>query len=104
MLAASPRRVAIALAALVTLGFTPLLPAGHAGAAVADSGVSVTDPSGDVIRAGSPTTEPKADIVNSSLNWKFARIPAGGQQTITIRVKPLVAGELSCQTWSASSE
>ena len=67
MLAASPRRVAIALAALVTLGFTPLLPAGHAGAAVADSGVSITDPSGDVVRAGSPTTEPKADIVAASV-------------------------------------
>ena len=67
MLAASPRRVAIALAALVTLGFTPLLPAGHAGAAVADSAVSITDPSGDVIRAGSPTTEPKADIVAASV-------------------------------------
>jgi uncharacterized repeat protein (TIGR01451 family) len=44
------------------------------------------------------STEPKADVVNSTLVWRFARIPAGGQETIVLRVKPLVAGELSCQT------
>jgi hypothetical protein len=57
------RRVSGALAALLALGAAPLLSASHAGAAVADSAVSITDPSGDVNRAGSPATEPKADIV-----------------------------------------
>jgi uncharacterized repeat protein (TIGR01451 family) len=44
------------------------------------------------------STEPKADISNSTLIWRFSRIPAGGQQRITLRVKPLVAGELNCHT------
>src|SRR5437879_2663726 len=61
------RRVSGALAALLALGAAPLLTAGHAGAAVADSAVSIADPSGDVNRAGSPATEPKADIVAASV-------------------------------------
>jgi len=44
------------------------------------------------------STEPKADISNSTLVWRFAKIPAGAQQKITVRVKPLIAGELSLQT------
>jgi len=63
MLAASPRRVVVALAALLALGAAPILTAGNAGAAVADSTVSITDKPGDVLRAGSPATEPRADIV-----------------------------------------
>jgi hypothetical protein len=64
MLAASPRRTAAALAALLALSASPLLSAGRAGAAVADSTASVTDPSNDTKRAdSSPATEPKADIV-----------------------------------------
>ncbi len=43
-------------------------------------------------------TDPKADISESTLIWRFPRIPAGAQQKITIRVRPLVAGELSCHT------
>jgi len=63
MPAASFRRAAGALAALVTLGAAPILTAGSAGAAVADSSVSITDPSGDTIRGGATAGEPKADIV-----------------------------------------
>jgi hypothetical protein len=63
MLFASPRRVAVGLVALLTLGGTALLPAGQAGAAVADSSVSLTDPSGDATRAGAAANEPRADIV-----------------------------------------
>lgn len=44
------------------------------------------------------STDPKAEVVDSTLVWRFARIPASGQQTIILRVKPLIAGELSCQT------
>jgi uncharacterized repeat protein (TIGR01451 family) len=44
------------------------------------------------------STEPKADISNSTLVWRFAKIPAGAQQKIIVRVKPLIAGELSLQT------
>lgn len=44
------------------------------------------------------STEPKAEVVNSSLVWKLSRIPTGGQQKIIVRVRPLIAGELSCQT------
>jgi hypothetical protein len=61
MPAASFRRAAGALAALITLGAAPILPPSHAGAAVADSSVSITDASGDAVRGG--TAEPKADIV-----------------------------------------
>ncbi|HEV7864766.1 MAG TPA: hypothetical protein VGR20_18835 [Acidimicrobiia bacterium] len=67
MLAAPSRRAAVALAALLALGAAPLLSSGPAGAAVADSAVSIPDPSGDVNRAGSPATEPKADIVAASV-------------------------------------
>jgi hypothetical protein len=64
MLFASPlRRAAVGLAALLAVGATPLLSAGRAGAAVADSAVSITDPPGDVARAGATATEPRADIV-----------------------------------------
>jgi len=61
MPAASFRRAAGALAALITLGAAPILAPGHAGAAVADSDVSISDPSGDAVRGG--TAEPRADIV-----------------------------------------
>jgi uncharacterized repeat protein (TIGR01451 family) len=44
------------------------------------------------------STEPKADISRSTLVWRFAKIPAGAQQKIIVRVKPLIAGELSLQT------
>jgi hypothetical protein len=67
MLRTTFRRVPIALAALLALGAAPLLSAGHAGAAVADSAVSITDPSGDTIRAGTAASEPKADIVAASV-------------------------------------
>jgi hypothetical protein len=60
---ASFRRAAGALAALITLGAAPILTPGHAGAAVADSSVSITDPSGDAVRGGAAAGEPKADIV-----------------------------------------
>ena len=65
MPAAPFRRAAGALAALITLGAAPILTAGRAGAAVADSSVSITDPSGDAVRGG--TNEPKADIVAASV-------------------------------------
>ena len=65
MSAAPFRRAAGALAALLTLGAAPILTAGHAGAAAADSSVSITDPSGDAVRGG--TAEPKADIVAASV-------------------------------------
>src|SRR5438270_11920792 len=70
MPAASPRRVAVALAAFLALGAAPILSAGHAGAAVADSTVSITDQSGDVNRAGSPASEPKADIVAAGVRYQ----------------------------------
>jgi uncharacterized repeat protein (TIGR01451 family) len=45
------------------------------------------------------STEPKAGIANNStLVWKLGRIPAGGQQKLTVQVKPMVAGELNCDT------
>ena len=70
MLAASPRRIAGALAALLVVSAAPLLPASHAGAAVVDSTVSITDPSNDVKRADSPATEPKADIVAAGVRYQ----------------------------------
>jgi hypothetical protein len=66
MPAASFRRAAGALAALITLGAAPILTAGHAGAAVADSSVSITDASGDAVRGGAAAGEPKADIIAAS--------------------------------------
>jgi hypothetical protein len=70
MLAASRRRASVALAALLALGAAPLLSVGHAGAAVADSTVAITDPPNDAVRADAdPNTpdpkadEPKADII-----------------------------------------
>ena len=52
MLIASPRRPGVGklvagLAALLALGAAPVLSAGQAGAALADSAVSITDPTGD---------------------------------------------------------
>ena len=58
MPAASFRRAAGALAALITLGAASLLTPGPAAAAVADSSVSVTDPSGDAVRGGATSGEP----------------------------------------------
>jgi hypothetical protein len=52
MLIASPRRVAAGLAALLALAGAPVLAAGQAGASVADSAVSITDPTGDVASDG----------------------------------------------------
>jgi len=64
MLFASPlRRVAVGLSTLLAVSAAPVLSAGRAGAAVADSVVSITDPSGDAARAGAAATEPRADIV-----------------------------------------
>ena len=67
MPAAPFRRAAGVLAALLALGAAPLVTAGHAGAAVADSSVSVSDPSGDTVRGGTTAGEPKADIVAASV-------------------------------------
>ena len=66
MSAASFRRAAGALAALITVGAAPILSSGHAGAAVADSSVAITDSSGDAVRGGAIAGEPKADIVAAS--------------------------------------
>jgi hypothetical protein len=63
MPAAPFRRASGVLAALVALAAAPLVTAGPAGAAVADSSVSITDPSGDTVRGGTTAGEPKADIV-----------------------------------------
>jgi hypothetical protein len=70
MPAASFRRAAGALAALLTLGAAPILAAGDAGAAVADSSVSISDPSGDTIRGGSTAAEPRADIVDAGVRYQ----------------------------------
>ena len=43
------------------------------------------------------STEPKSEIENSVMVWRFARIPSGGQQRLVVRVQPLVSGDLSCQ-------
>ena len=67
MTAASPRRALGALAALLALGAAPFVSTSQAGAAVADSSVSITDPSGDTVRGGTTTVEPKADIVAASV-------------------------------------
>ena len=44
------------------------------------------------------TTEPRAEIKDSAMMWRIKSLPAGSQQKITVRVKPLVAGELSMNT------
>jgi hypothetical protein len=66
MPAASFRRAAGALAALITLGAAPILTAGPAHGAVADSSVSITDATGDAVRGGTASGEPAADIVAAS--------------------------------------
>ncbi|MDQ1499118.1 MAG: hypothetical protein QOI86_2458, partial [Actinomycetota bacterium] len=65
MLRVFPRRVAVGLAGLLALGAAPLLPAAHAGAAVADSTASIDDKAKDVTLrdAKSPVDEPRADIL-----------------------------------------
>ena len=70
MPAASFRRAAGALAALLTLATAPILTPGHAGAAVADSNVSITDSSGDAVRGGAAAGEPKADIVAAGARYQ----------------------------------
>jgi hypothetical protein len=67
MSAAPFRRAAGVLAALLALGAAPFVTAGQANAAVADSSVSITDPSGDTVREGTTAGEPKADIVAASV-------------------------------------
>ena len=67
MTAAPFRRAAGALAALLVLGAAPFVSTGQAGAAVADSSVSITDPAGDTLRDGAPAAEPRADIVAASV-------------------------------------
>ena len=70
MPAASFRRAAGALAALITLGAASLLTPGPAAAAVADSSVSVSDPSGDAVRGGATSGEPAADIVAAGARYQ----------------------------------
>jgi len=70
MPAASFRRAAGAVAALITLGAAPVLTPRQAGAAVADSNVSVSDPSGDAVRGGANSGEPKADIVVAGARYQ----------------------------------
>ena len=67
MPAASYRRAVGVLAAFLALGAAPFVSAGHAGAAVADSSVAISDPSGDTVREAAPAGEPKADIVAVSV-------------------------------------
>jgi hypothetical protein len=67
MPAAPFRRATGVLAALLALGAAPFVSTGHAGAAVDDSSVSITDPSGDTVRSGATAGEPKADIVAASV-------------------------------------
>ncbi len=43
-------------------------------------------------------TEPKADINGSTLIWRFPRLEVGAQEKLTIQLKPLIPGELSCNT------
>ncbi|HVW34092.1 MAG TPA: hypothetical protein VHL53_16265 [Acidimicrobiia bacterium] len=73
MLRTAPRRLAAAgFAGLLVLGLAPFLPAGNAGAATADSSVSITDPAGDVVArdAGTKVDEPRADIVAASMRYQ----------------------------------
>jgi hypothetical protein len=70
MPAASLRRAASALAALLALGAAPFVTAGRAGAAAADSTVSITDPTGDAVRDGAAAGEPKADIVGAGVRYQ----------------------------------
>jgi hypothetical protein len=67
MPAASFRRAAGALAAFLALGAAPLVATAQAGAAVADSSVAITDATGDAVRNGASTAEPRADIVAASV-------------------------------------
>jgi hypothetical protein len=70
MHAAPFRRATGALAALFTLGAAPLLTPGHAGAAVADSSVSITDTSGDAVRGGTASGEANADITAAGARYQ----------------------------------
>jgi hypothetical protein len=70
MYAAPFRRAAGALAALITLGAAPILTAGHAGAAVADSSVSISDTPGDATRGGTASSEANADITGASARYQ----------------------------------
>ena len=67
MPAASCRRAIGVLTAFLALGAAPFVSTGHAGAAVADSSVAISDPSGDTVRDGTPGGEPKADIVAATV-------------------------------------
>jgi hypothetical protein len=67
MPAASCRRAVGVLAAFLALGAAPFVSPGHAAAAVADSSVAISDPSGDTVREAAPAGEPKADIVAVSV-------------------------------------
>jgi hypothetical protein len=45
------------------------------------------------------STEPKATVVDdSTLAWQIPHIAAGSHQRLTVRVRPLQPGELSCKT------
>ena len=70
MPAASFRRATGVLAALLALGAAPFVSAGRAGAAVADSSVAITDPSGDTARGGAAAREQKADIVAAGVRYQ----------------------------------
>ena len=70
MPAVSIRRAAVAVAVLLTFGFAPILTAGHAGAAVADSSVSITDPSRDTVHDDEAVAEPRADILAASVRYQ----------------------------------
>jgi hypothetical protein len=70
MPAAPLRRAAGALAALLALGTAPFVTTSPAGAAVADSSVSITDPTGDTVSGSTTAAEPKADIVAASVRYQ----------------------------------
>ncbi len=43
-------------------------------------------------------TQPKAEVVDNALVWRLGTLAAGGEQKLTVRVKPVEAGELECRT------
>jgi hypothetical protein len=70
MPAAPFRRAVTALAALLALSAAPIVGTSQAGAAVADSTVAITDPTGDTVRGGATAGEPAADIVAAGARYQ----------------------------------
>jgi uncharacterized repeat protein (TIGR01451 family) len=43
-------------------------------------------------------TQPKAEVMDNALVWRLGTLAAGTEQKLTVRVKPVEAGELECRT------